>query len=64
MEILIFILLVVVFDIAALRWGYDSTEKIDSPKWERRATWHELEDSDASRRGKPLKACREQFSVG
>ncbi len=35
--LLILIMLVVVLDIASLRWGYDSTEKIDSPEWERRA---------------------------
>lgn len=39
--LLILILLVVVLDIAALRWGFDSTEKIDSPEWERRANWYQ-----------------------
>jgi hypothetical protein len=37
--LLILIMLVVVLDIASLLWGYDSTEKMDSPEWERRATW-------------------------
>jgi hypothetical protein len=54
MEILlILILLVIVLDIACLRWGYDSTEQLNSPEWERRATWRVLEGSDASRREKP-----------
>jgi hypothetical protein len=51
--LLILILLVVVVDIASLRWGYDSTEKIDSPEWERRVAWRLLEDSDNSRRETP-----------
>ena len=51
--LLIVILLVVVLDIASLRWGYDSTEKLDSPEWERRAAWRLLEGSDNSRRETP-----------
>ena len=51
--LLIVILLVVVLDIAALRWGFNSTEKIDSPEWERRATWRALGNSDASSRETP-----------
>jgi hypothetical protein len=42
--LLILIMLVVVLDIASLRWGYDSTEKLDSPEWERRAAWDESYD--------------------
>ena len=38
--LLVLILLVIALDIASLRWGFDSTEKNDSPEWERRATWH------------------------
>lgn len=38
--LLTLIMLVIVLDITALRWGFDSTEKIDSPEWERRATWN------------------------
>jgi hypothetical protein len=38
--LLVFIMLVIALDIVALRWGFDSTEKIDSPEWERRATWN------------------------
>jgi hypothetical protein len=26
----------IVFDLIALRWGYDSRDGIDSPEWERR----------------------------
>jgi hypothetical protein len=32
----IVLLVVIIFDIVALRWGVDSREKIDSPEWERR----------------------------
>ena len=38
--LLVLTLLVIVLDIASLRWGFDSTEKIDSPEWERRAIWY------------------------
>lgn len=36
MELLIFILLTGLFALAAMRWGCDSTEPIDSPEWEKR----------------------------
>jgi hypothetical protein len=51
--LLILIMLVIILDIASVRWGFDSTEKMDSPEWERRAAWRVLEDSDTSRREKP-----------
>jgi hypothetical protein len=51
--LLILILLVIALDIASLRCGFDSTEKLDSPEWERRVAWHVLEDSSNSRREKP-----------
>jgi hypothetical protein len=38
--LLILILLVIALDIASLHRGFDSTEKIDSPEWERRAAWY------------------------
>jgi hypothetical protein len=34
--IAILLLALIVLDIAALRWGKDSTDGIDSPEWERR----------------------------
>ncbi len=37
--VLILILLCIALDIAAWRWGFDSTEQIDSPEWERRWIW-------------------------
>ena len=41
MEILlVLLLLVIALDIASLRWGFDSTEKIDSPEWERLSNWY------------------------
>ena len=36
--LIVVLLLIVVFDIAALLWGYDSRDKINSKEWERRAT--------------------------
>ena len=34
--ILILIIALVVFDIVAFAWGFDSRESVDSPEWERR----------------------------
>jgi hypothetical protein len=48
--LLILMMLVIALDIASLRWGFDSTEKIDSPEWERRVAWRVLQDSDTFRR--------------
>ena len=48
--VLIMIVLCIVLDIASLHWGFDSTERLDSPDWERQATWRGLEDMDTSRR--------------
>jgi len=39
--ILIFFALLVGLVIAALLWGFDSTDKIDSPEWERRRNWRQ-----------------------
>jgi hypothetical protein len=44
--LLILLLLIIVLDIASVRWGFDSTEQMDSPEWERRTTWYVLEGSD------------------
>ena len=40
--LLILIMLFIVLDMSSLRWGFDSTEKIDSPEWERRTAKHAL----------------------
>jgi hypothetical protein len=48
--LLILILLVVVLDIASLRWGFNSTVQLNSPEWQRRVAWLVLENSDRSRR--------------
>jgi hypothetical protein len=39
MVIFTLLMVLIVFDIAAWRWGYDSSEPFDSPEWERRRTW-------------------------
>ena len=36
MEMLIVIVLFIVLDIASLRWGFDSTDRINSLEWKRR----------------------------
>jgi hypothetical protein len=42
LTIIILLALFIVFDLAALHWGVDSTEDIASCEWERR--WHWSED--------------------
>ena len=36
--VLVFLFLLIVFDIAAMRWGFTSSDGPDSKEWERR--WH------------------------
>ena len=38
--LLILLVLLILLNISALRWGHDSTDKIDSPEWERRRNWY------------------------
>jgi len=46
--ILIVLALFIVLDIAALRWGRDSTERVDSCEWERRSYRHDDADNLAA----------------
>lgn len=38
MELMFFVLLVIVLGLAALRWGADSRDGLESGEWERRQT--------------------------
>jgi nitrogen fixation-related uncharacterized protein len=40
MEMVIFIIMLLILDIAALLWGVKSTDDADSPEWERRQRWY------------------------
>jgi hypothetical protein len=40
MEMVIFIIMLIVGDLIALRWGVTSSDPIDSPEWERRQRWY------------------------
>ncbi len=40
MEVAMFIIMLLVLDIAALLWGVKSTDDADSPEWERRQLWY------------------------
>jgi len=42
--IIILLCLFIVLDIAALRWGFDSTDKAISCEWERRWHWYDSGD--------------------
>jgi hypothetical protein len=37
--VVVLFMVLLVLDIAALRWGADSGDGIDSPEWERRRQW-------------------------
>ena len=40
MEMLIVLIVLVAFNIAAMRWGFNSIDSVDSPEWERRQLWY------------------------
>ncbi len=40
MEIVIFIIMLIVLGLTAIRWGVNSVDGIDSPEWERRQRWY------------------------
>ena len=37
-----FLLIILVLDIIALRWGHDSRDSLESAEWERRKAWYLL----------------------
>jgi hypothetical protein len=39
MDIIIILVALLALALAALRWGVDSTNDINSPEWERRQRW-------------------------
>lgn len=41
-EFLVFVLLFVLLDLIALRWGTDTREKINSCEWKNRMQWGEF----------------------
>ena len=45
LTIIIVLALFIVFDMAALRWGVDSTDGIGSCEWERRWHWSNTVDN-------------------
>jgi len=40
MEILIMLIVLILLDMSAMRWGVNSAESVDSPEWERRQLWY------------------------
>ena len=38
--VILLIMLAVLLDISALKWGVNSVDDIDSPEWERRQRWY------------------------
>jgi hypothetical protein len=48
MDIIIILIAQIALALAALHWGVNSTDDINSPEWERRQRWyglHEREDA-------------------
>lgn len=39
MELLLFVVALLAFAVAAVRWGADSTERVNSREWMRRLGW-------------------------
>ena len=39
LTLFVIVVLLVALDIAALRWGFDSSDGVNSPEWERRQRW-------------------------
>jgi hypothetical protein len=39
MDMIVMLIILVAFGIAASKWGFDSTDGIDSQEWERRRAW-------------------------
>ncbi len=39
LTLIIVVVLLAAFDLAALRWGVDSTDGPDSPEWQARRRW-------------------------
>jgi hypothetical protein len=39
LTLIFLVVLLVALDIAALRWGCDSSDGVNSPEWERRQRW-------------------------
>ncbi len=44
LTMIILLALIIVFDIAALRWGVNSTESVTSCEWKRRWQWYYHDD--------------------
>ncbi|MGB8348299.1 MAG: hypothetical protein WCD86_25680 [Ktedonobacteraceae bacterium] len=40
MEFILFLLALILLDLAATRWGADSRDGMNSPEWLRRQEWH------------------------
>ena len=39
MLLIILLVVLLALDLAAMRWGVDSTDDINSPEWDRRRAW-------------------------
>lgn len=46
MELFILLVILVALDVAALRWGFDSRDRIDSHEWERGSSGMTSRDHD------------------
>ncbi len=44
MDIIIIMTLYIALALAALHWGVDSTDGINSPEWERRQRWYSFQE--------------------
>ena len=45
MDVIFILIGLIALALAALRWGVNSTDDINSPEWERRQRWYGFHDS-------------------
>jgi hypothetical protein len=48
MDITIILVVLIALPLAALRWGVNSTDGINSPEWERRQRWYGFHEGEGS----------------
>lgn len=64
MDAIVFVGLVVALALAAPRWGYDSTDGVDSPEYGRRAAWGSERIVQARGKGAATHGRRRSAPVG
>ena len=48
MDVIIILFALIALALAALRWGVNSTDGINSPEWERRHRWYGFHEKESA----------------